>query len=97
MRALLQRMEAGGPRGPLPEAVPFELPALDALLPGGGVPNGAMTEILYSAEGFGAVSLALRSARRAAGDRGNLVWIEPVAGRDGLYPPSLVQAGVRAQ
>ncbi|MBN1489419.1 MAG: hypothetical protein JXA69_05825, partial [Phycisphaerae bacterium] len=45
----------------------------------------------------GAVSLALRSARRAAGDKGNLVWIEPAAGCDGLYPPALVQAGVRAQ
>lgn len=45
--------------------IPTGLERLDAALPGGGVPNGAMTEIYSEAPGVGALTLALRIAASA--------------------------------
>jgi hypothetical protein len=40
-------------------AVATGLPELDALLPGGGWPSGALTEILFEADGLGELSLLM--------------------------------------
>ena len=48
------------------------IPALDALLPGGGVENGSLVEWLVPADGSGAALLALQGVRLALD--GRLVW-----------------------
>jgi len=45
--------------------IPTGLTRLDAVLPSGGLPCGAVTEILSEGVGFGAFTLALRIARQA--------------------------------
>ena len=47
--------------------VPTGFPKLDALLPYGGIPCGATTEILAEAAGVGSMSLAMRIAARCIG------------------------------
>jgi hypothetical protein len=49
--------------------IPTTLAALDAALPYGGLPCGAITEILCEDKGLGTMSLALRIAGRCVGSR----------------------------
>jgi len=65
--------------------------ALDAVLPGGGWPVGALTEIVAPAQGIGELRLLLPLMRRVAGDGRRLVWVAPPFEP---YAPALVQAGV---
>jgi hypothetical protein len=66
-------------------------PALDAALPGGGWPAGALTEILPAHEGIGEVRL-LGSALAALSRRGlRLAWIAPP---HLPYAPALAAAGI---
>ena len=44
--------------------IPTGLSSLDAVLPHGGIPRGAITEILSDERGVGAMSLAIRIAAR---------------------------------
>lgn len=65
--------------------------ALDALLPGGGWPQGALTELIVEEEGIGELSLllpALASISRA--DR----WIALIAPPHLPYAPALATGGV---
>lgn len=95
LRELLRTMHGHLRRGQRRESVPSGWPGLDAALPLGGLPVGAVTEILYEGEGIGATSLAVRVARQAAGSWEYAVFVQSPGGPDDLYPPALVQAGLR--
>lgn len=64
---------------------------LDALLPGGGWPAGAVTEILLPGEGIGEMQLFL-PCLAGPGDERLLAWIDPPYLP---YPPALSAGGVR--
>jgi cell division inhibitor SulA/protein ImuA len=89
---LLQRADIwrGGAAPPV-ESLPSGFAALDALLPGGGLPRGALTEILIAHEGIGELSLLLPLLARAARDERWLVFVAPPYIP---YAPALARAGV---
>jgi len=64
---------------------------LDALLPGGGWPSGALTEIILPQEGVGALSLLMPALARLSSDRRWLAWVSPP---HIPYAPALAQAGI---
>ncbi|HEX4050712.1 MAG TPA: translesion DNA synthesis-associated protein ImuA [Steroidobacteraceae bacterium] len=65
--------------------------ALDALLPGGGWPLGALTELLSDQCGIGELELLLPALQALARDGRCLVWIDsPYV----PYAPALVQRGL---
>src|SRR5919108_2674005 len=51
--------------------------ALDAQLPGGGWPLGALTELLYPHEGIGEISLLLPTFAQLNREGRGVVWIMP--------------------
>lgn len=71
--------------------LPTGFAALDALLPGGGWPAGAITEILLPGEGIGEMRLLLPSLA-GPGDGRLLAWIDPPYLP---YAPALSAEGVR--
>ncbi len=72
-------------------AIPSGFPALDAELPGGGWPSGALVEILPAHEGIGELRL-LGPALAALTERGlRLAWIAPP---HLPYAPALAAAGI---
>ena len=76
---------------PEPAAVPSGYPALDAVLPGRGWPEGALTEVVLAREGIGEIRLTLPAlARLQAGGR-DVVWIMPP---HVPYAPALAAAGL---
>ncbi|MBI5418762.1 MAG: translesion DNA synthesis-associated protein ImuA [Deltaproteobacteria bacterium] len=72
-------------------ALPTGFAALDALLPGGGWPAGAVTEILLSNEGIGEMRLLL-PALVGLGDGRRIAWIDPPYLP---YAPALAASGLR--
>ena len=72
-------------------SIPTGFPALDALLPGGGWPRGALTEILPEREGIG--ELSLLAPALAWLSRQDL-WIAFVAPPHLPYAPALAAAGI---
>jgi hypothetical protein len=67
------------------------LPELDTLLPGGGWPLGALTEIVVNREGIGELSLVMPAlARLSRQDR----WIAWIAPPHIPYAPALAAYGV---
>src|SRR5260221_1044716 len=71
--------------------LPCGFPGLDAELPGGGWPAGALTEILPEHEGIGELRL-LGPALAGLSRRGlRLVWIAPP---HPPYAPALAAAGI---
>ncbi len=63
--------------------VPLGIAAFDAALPGGGLPAGALTEILASeTPGGGAWTFAAMAACAAARDGGRVLWVD-----DGTFSP----------
>lgn len=92
LQQVLERPDVwrGGHAPPL-KTVPSGHGALDALLPGGGWPCAALTEILAPADGLGALRLLVPAlARLSRGDR----WIAFVAPPYVPYAPALAAAGV---
>lgn len=89
---LLQRADIwrGGSAPPV-QALPSGFAALDRLLPGGGLPRGALTEIVIAREGIGELSLLLPALARATEDERWLVFIAPP---HVPYAPALARAGV---
>lgn len=81
-----QHQRGGGRR-----VVPTGLTGLDEMLPRGGLPGGAVTEILSSLDGGGATTLALRAALAAAGDTGGVVVVDS---RGDFYPPAFWRLGM---
>jgi hypothetical protein len=75
---LLQRADiwrAGS--APPVQALPSGCAELDRLLPGGGLPRGALTEILIEREGIGELSWLLPAFARATQDERWLVFVAP--------------------
>jgi len=95
LRELLRQVARAGRQHFASPHVSSGLIPLDSMLPGGGVPKAALTEILFTEDGSGAIGLAVCFARHAAGNCGKVILVE---GRDSharLYPPALVQTGLK--
>ena len=92
-RALWRARDVVGDADHGPAAVPSGFPALDACLPGGGWPTGALTEVLHPASGIGELSLLLPAlAGLSRGERW-LAWIAPPFD---IVVPALEARGVDA-
>ncbi|HUX90592.1 MAG TPA: translesion DNA synthesis-associated protein ImuA [Gallionellaceae bacterium] len=72
--------------------LPTGFAELDELLPGGGWPCGALTEILLEREGIGELQLLLPALARVSEQNGWLAWVAPP---HIPYAPALAAAGVR--
>jgi hypothetical protein len=77
-------------RGPLPGA-PSGFAQLDASLPGGGWPIGAIAELMPSAMGIGEVDLLMPVLSRLARAGRYIAWIAPPYR---LHAPGLMQRGL---
>jgi cell division inhibitor SulA/protein ImuA len=71
---------------------PSGYPALDTILPGGGWPRGALTEVLLEHPGQGELQLLLPALVRITRAGGWVAWIDPPYLP---YAPALAQAGVQ--
>lgn len=74
------------------DALPTGFAELDELLPGGGWPRGALTEILLEREGIGELRLLLPALARITDQSGWLAWVAPP---HVPYAPALAAAGVK--
>ena len=81
----------GNDVAPEPAAVPSGFAGLDAVLPGRGWPQGALTEILLEREGIGELRLTLPALARLTSQRRDIVWIAPP---HQPYAPALTAAGL---
>lgn len=81
----------GGDCAQEPAAIASGFPPLDAVLPGGGWPTGALTEIMLAREGIGEVMLTLPALKRLQAARRDIVWIAPP---HVPYAPALAAAGL---
>lgn len=68
--------------------------ALDAQLPGGGWPQGALTELLYAHEGIGELSLIMPTLKALNQDGRGVVWVAPP---HLPYAPALHAAGLLSE
>jgi hypothetical protein len=59
------------------DALPTGFAALDELLPGGGWPRGALTEVLIGRQGIGELRLLMPSLARLSEADGWLAWVAP--------------------
>jgi len=91
-----------------PRCWPTGLESLDAALPGGGLPGGAIVDILAETSGVGSTSLAMRIAVSAApndsglprgskpaargGTEPYVVWVDT---QGDFYPPAAADFGLR--
>jgi protein ImuA len=93
--ALLEQLarvcRSGHADGLLPAVQPSGFDALDALLPGGGWPVGALTELMPAAVGIGELQLLLPALRQLARAGRHIVWIAPPYPP---YAPALAQHGI---
>ncbi len=76
---------------PEPAAVPSGFAGLDAVLPGRGWPQGALTELLLEREGIGELRLTLPALASLTSQRRDIVWIAPP---HQPYAPALSAAGL---
>jgi cell division inhibitor SulA/protein ImuA len=83
--------DAEGSRGPRPAAAPSGFPELDAHLPGGGWPIGAVAELMSDAIGIGELSLLVPVLSRLARAGRYIAWIAPPYLP---YAPALAQRGL---
>lgn len=67
----------GGETRPWAQTLPTGLPALDAILPGGGWPVGALTEILPEQTGIGELRLVMPALARLSHQGQALAWVAP--------------------
>jgi hypothetical protein len=72
-------------------AVPSGYSELDGLLPGGGWPQAALTEILMPRQGIGALRLLMPTLAQLSHDDRWICWVAPP---HIPYAPALVAAGV---
>jgi protein ImuA len=70
------------------------VPALDRMLPAGGLHRGTLVEWLAVGPGSGAAALALRATRQAARAGGAVVVIDR---HQRFYPPAAIHLGIKAQ
>ncbi|HEY6941215.1 translesion DNA synthesis-associated protein ImuA [Dokdonella sp.] len=81
----------GAARAPRSDTLPTGLAELDALLPGGGWPRGALSEILVAEDGLGECSLLLPALATLTQARRRVVLVAPPYIP---YAPALAAAGV---
>ncbi|HEY1325565.1 MAG TPA: translesion DNA synthesis-associated protein ImuA [Casimicrobiaceae bacterium] len=81
----------GSDCAPEPAALATGHAVLDAALPGGGWPQGALTEILLAREGIGELRLTLPALARLTHEGRAIVWIAPPYRP---YAPALAAAGI---
>jgi len=81
----------GRPAPAQPDSLPSGFASLDALLPGGGWPLGALTEVLIAREGVGALRLVIPALAQLSADDRWLAWVAPPYIP---YAPALAAAGV---
>lgn len=90
LRARIEHIEAGHKRPSL--ALPFGVGAIDAHLPGGGLPTAALHEVAGGGNGaIDGAAAALFAAGIAARTNGRVLWC--LVRRD-LFAPALQQAGL---
>jgi hypothetical protein len=96
LEAILQKHPVwrGGARRLAVPAVATGYAALDAELPGGGWPSGALTEILGSREGIGELQLVLPALAALTWAGKRVVWLAPPYLP---YAPALAIAGVNLE
>jgi hypothetical protein len=88
---LRHRLWRGGAPRPEVPAVATGHPPLDGVLPGGGWPRGALTEILQRREGIGELQLVLPALAALTWAGRRVVWLAPP---HLPYAPALAAAGV---
>jgi len=81
----------GNDVAPEPSTLPSGFAELDAVLPGRGWPQGALTELLLEREGIGELRLTLPALARLTSQRRDVVWIAPP---HQPYAPALAAAGL---
>lgn len=81
----------GGDCAAEPASLASGFAALDAVLPGGGWPRAALTEILLEREGIGELRLTLPALAKLQSEGRSVVWIAPP---HRPYAPALVAAGI---
>src|SRR6478672_9959315 len=81
----------GGDCAPEPASIASGFAELDAALPGGGWPRGALTELLLEREGIGELRLALPALARLQAEGRSIVWVAPPYRP---YAPALAAAGL---
>jgi cell division inhibitor SulA/protein ImuA len=97
LEELLQRhcvWRGGAPAVSGKPAVPSGFASLDAELPGGGWPAGALTEILAPREGMGELQLVLPALERLTAEGKRIAWLAPP---HVPYAPALAAAGIRLE
>ena len=81
----------GGDCAPEPASIASGFAELDAALPGGGWPRGALTEVLLEREGIGELRLTLPALVRLQAEGRSVVWVSPP---HRPYAPALAAAGL---
>jgi len=90
LRARIQRLEGGNLRERA--VLPFGVPAIDRVLPGGGLALGALHEVAGGGNGaLDGAAAALFAAGIAARTAGKVLWCVT---RHDLFAPALAQAGL---
>src|SRR3954454_24506770 len=74
-----------------PASLPSGFTELDAALPGGGWPRGALTELLLEREGIGELRLTLPALARLQAEGRSIVWVVPPYRP---HAPALLAAGL---
>jgi len=80
----------GKPLDATRSGLPSGIAELDAALPWGGFPRGALTELLHGADGIGELSLLLPALQRLMRDERIALVAPPYL----PYPPALAQVGL---
>ena len=93
LRAQLERMcrSSQTSEDARPIALPTGFTQLDAVLPGGGWPVGAITELMPDAQGIGELSLLLPALAQLSRAGRYVTWIAPPCLP---YPPALARHGL---
>jgi protein ImuA len=92
LRDAIARLERGCLPSNAPPPLPFGLPGIDAALPGGGLPLGALHEVAgYGADVQHGAAAALFAAGILARMEGPVLW---VLERRDLFAPGLAGAGL---
>ncbi len=90
LRERVARLEGGSARRR--EVLPFGIPAIDRVLPGGGIKLGALHEVAGGANGaVDGAAAALWAAGIAARTKGRILWCVT---RQDLFAPAISQAGL---
>jgi protein ImuA len=90
LREKIRRIEAGNRRDVA--VLPFDVPGIDARLPGGGLALGALHEVAGGGNGaLDGAAAALFAAGIAARSKGQVLWCVI---RQDLFAPGIAQAGL---